>query len=157
VCLGNICRSPTAEAVCRHLLQEQELQEIIHIDSAGTGSWHIGEAPDSRTQEAAVSRGIDMSGQRARQIRALDFLEFDFVLAMDRQNLAELQKIQPASHDAKLDLFMSYSNRGSGLEVPDPYYGGSNGFNIVFDMVEEASRGLIASVLSTSRPDKTAV
>ena len=150
VCLGNICRSPVAEAVCRHLLIEQGLQKIIDVDSAGTGAWHIGEAPDARIQEAALSKGIDMSRQRARQIYSDDFLQFDFVLAMDRQNLKTLESLQPPGHDATVGMFMNYSGRAHGVDVPDPYYGGSNGFHLVCDMVEEASHGLIAAILESS-------
>ena len=149
VCLGNICRSPTAEAVFQHLVEAKGLQERVEADSAGTGSWHIGESPDERTQGAALVRGIDMSEQRARQVSINDFLQFDYLLAMDRQNLDTLVKMQPHGHDAVVDLFMNYSIRGAGEEVPDPYYGGINGFNIVLDMIEEASQGLITSILAS--------
>ena len=148
VCRGNICRSPTAEAVCRSIVAKQGLEDTIHVDSAGTGSWHIGEAPDSRTQDTALSRGIDMSWQRARQVTSDDFFDFDYLLAMDRQNLSALRRLQPDDHSAVVELYMNYSRRSRGIEVPDPYYGGSNGFNIVFDMVEEASRELINQILA---------
>jgi protein-tyrosine phosphatase len=149
VCLGNICRSPTAEAVFQHLIEAKGLQELVSVDSAGTGSWHIGESPDDRTQDAALVRGIDMSKQRARQVSSNDFLQFDYLLAMDRQNLDSLVRMQPQEHDAIVDLFMNFSIRGVGEEVPDPYYGGVNGFNIVLDMIEEASHGLITSILAS--------
>jgi protein-tyrosine phosphatase len=148
VCLGNICRSPTAEAACRSHVAQLGVAESIDVDSAGTGSWHVGESPDSRTQEAALRRGIDMSGQRARQVVTTVFFDFDYVLAMDRDNLASLEAMQPAGHNATVVLFMNYAKGSAEAEVPDPYYGGSNGFDAVLDMVENASQGLVHHILS---------
>lgn len=145
VCLGNICRSPTAEAVMRQRLQQAGLAERIEVDSAGTGDWHIGKAPDSRTQEAAKRRGYDLSSQRGRQVSADDFAGFDLILAMDAANLRDLQRLRPAHAKGELDLYL----RRFGLtedEVPDPYYGGSEGFEQVLDLLEQASDALLAEL-----------
>lgn len=132
VCLGNICRSPTAEAVLRHQLQAAGLAEHVHIDSAGTGDWHVGEPPDARSQRHAAQRGYDLSMLRARQVSEDDFHRFDFILAMDRANLTALAGWAPAQHRAEVGLF-------GETPVPDPYAGGPEGFEQVLDMVEEAS------------------
>jgi protein-tyrosine phosphatase len=145
VCLGNICRSPTAEAVMRQRLQQAGLAERIEVDSAGTGDWHIGKAPDSRTQEAARHRGYDLSSLRGRQVSADDFARFDLILAMDAANLGDLQRLRPAQAKGELDLYL----RRFGLaedEVPDPYYGGSEGFEQVLDLLEQASDALLAEL-----------
>ncbi|UQY35265.1 low molecular weight phosphotyrosine protein phosphatase [Pseudomonas fulva] len=142
VCLGNICRSPTAEAVLRQRLQQAGLAERIDVDSAGTGDWHIGKAPDSRTQEAAKRRGYDLSSLRGRQVSPDDFARFDLILAMDSANLRDLQRLRPAQARGELDLYL----RRFGLaedEVPDPYYGGSEGFEHVLDLLEQASDALL--------------
>jgi len=142
VCLGNICRSPTAEAVLRQRLQQAGLAERIDVDSAGTGDWHIGKAPDSRTQEAAKRRGYDLSSLRGRQVSPDDFARFDLILAMDGANLRDLQRLRPAQARGELDLYL----RRFGLaedEVPDPYYGGSEGFEHVLDLLEQASDALL--------------
>ena len=123
VCLGNICRSPTAEAVFRERVIAAGLEAHIRIDSAGTGDWHIGRAPDPRTREAAARRGYQMDTLRARQVSPQDFYEFDVVLAMDNTNLADLQAMQPADVNVTLGRFLDYSTAAGGLEVPDPYYG----------------------------------
>jgi len=152
VCLGNICRSPTAEAMLRHLAAQEAPLLKIEIDSAGTADYHIGAAPDPRSQRAALRRGIDIGGLRARQVCAHDFLGFDLILAMDRANLRELESMKPATASATLKLFMAYAPNLGILEVPDPYYGGSSGFEEVLDLVAAASRGLLAQLQSTQQP-----
>lgn len=143
VCLGNICRSPTAEGVFRQRAAAAGLSRL-QIDSAGTASWHVGKAPDPRTVKAAAGRGYDLSVLRARQVTAGDFNQFDFILAMDCNNLAELESIQPSQSVAELGLFLDYASGFSAREVPDPYYGGAQGFEVVLDLIENASDGLIA-------------
>jgi protein-tyrosine phosphatase len=143
VCMGNICRSPTAEGVLRRLATEAAVLDALIIDSAGTHDYHVGKAPDDRAQEAAKQRGYDLSELRARQVSRRDFVEFDYILAMDRDNLAALRHQCPPEHQHKLRLFLSYSERFPGHEVPDPYYGGRQGFDRVLDMVEDAARGLL--------------
>ena len=146
VCMGNICRSPTAEGVLRHLAREAGMLEQLVIDSAGTHDYHVGKQPDARAQETARRRGYDLSGLRARQVAARDFLEFDHILAMDRENLAALKRLCPPEHQHKVRLYLSFSSRFGGQEVPDPYYGGSQGFERVLDMVEDAARGLLEDI-----------
>ena len=154
--MGNICRSPTAEAVFRHQVQAAGLTHLITIDSVGTHDYHIGSPPDERSQAAARVRGYDMSMLRGRQVTGADFVAFDFILAMDNHNLALLKKICPSKYLHRLGLFMEHSASFSEREVPDPYYGEESGFNQVLDMVEDAARGLLrklsahinASVLS---------
>ncbi|WP_290538155.1 low molecular weight protein-tyrosine-phosphatase [Alcanivorax sp.] len=143
VCLGNICRSPTAEAVFRERVIAAGLEEHILIDSAGTGDWHIGRAPDPRTREAAARRGYQMDSLRARQVGPQDFYEFDVVLAMDNANLADLQAMQPADVTVTLGRFLDYSSETSVSEVPDPYYGGEDGFDRVLDLIEGGADGLL--------------
>ncbi len=143
VCLGNICRSPTAEAVFRERVIAAGLEEKIRIDSAGTGDWHIGRAPDPRTREAAARRGYQMDSLRARQVGQQDFYEFDVVLAMDNANLADLQAMQPADVNVTLGRFLDYSTAASVKEVPDPYYGGEDGFDRVLDLIEGGADGLL--------------
>jgi len=142
VCLGNICRSPTAEGVLRHKLREAGLAELIEVDSAGTGHWHVGKAPDTRSQRAARLRGYDLSAQRARQVGSADFNRFDLILAMDQSNLRNLKLLQPAQGKAELDLFL---RRYDGVvdEVPDPYYDEEHGFEQVLDMIEQACDRLV--------------
>lgn len=135
VCTGNICRSPTAEGVLRSLCKEAGIE--LHIESAGTGDWHIGQPPDERSQHHARNRGYDLSAQRARQVRAEDFDRFDMILAMDRGHLRALQKLAPAHHHAKIRLFVE------GHDVPDPYDGGAAGFEQVLDLVEAQCRRLL--------------
>lgn len=142
VCLGNICRSPTAHGVFEKRVAEQGLDRQIRIDSAGTGDWHIGKQPDPRTLLAGQRRGYDFSHLRARQVRAADFEFFDYILAMDKKNLANLQQLQPRNFDGNLGLFLPFG-QGSLDEVPDPYTGGAEGFEQVLDMVEEAAEGLL--------------
>ncbi|MFP3343163.1 low molecular weight protein-tyrosine-phosphatase [Halomonas sp. SIMBA_159] len=142
VCLGNICRSPTAEGVFQQALDRAGLSQRVAIDSCGVGDWHIGKAPDKRAQAAALRRGVDISHLRARQLKASDFLEFDYVLGMDRDNLAAMQALKPADSQAKIGLFLAYAGLPD-TDVPDPYYGGEAGFERVLDMIERASAGLI--------------
>ena len=142
VCMGNICRSPTAHGVMRKLLLEQGLEDRISVDSAGTHAYHVGEAPDPRSQEAAAARSIDLSDLRARAVEPNDFQSYDLIVAMDKQNLELLEKLRPAGSPAELRLMLSFAE-GYGGEVPDPYYGGADGFEQVLDMLEEASRGLL--------------
>jgi protein-tyrosine phosphatase len=146
VCLGNICRSPTAEAVFRRLLADHAPELDITIDSAGLGSWHIGEPPDERAQAAGKRRGFDLSTIRARQIARDDFSRFDLILAMDRENLAALRSKAPAQYRERVRLFLEFATDRDRDDVPDPYYGGEAGFEEVLDLAEEAARGLLAYV-----------
>lgn len=146
VCMGNICRSPTAEAVFRRYVDQAGLAEHILMDSAGTHDYHIGDAPDARTQRAAKQRGYDMSWLRGRQVEAGDFARFDYVLAMDEANLAILQRLRPNDAQGHLGLFLEFAERHSEREVPDPYFGGADGFERVLDMVEDAANGLLQHV-----------
>jgi protein-tyrosine phosphatase len=143
VCLGNICRSPTAEAVLRKLAAEQPLAGL-EIDSAGTGNYHAGQPPDARTIAAARRRGIDMGALRARQIERADFQRFDLILAMDHQNLKDCQRIAPTPRRAELQLFLKYAPDCGYEEVPDPYSGEAADFERVLDLADSACRGLLA-------------
>jgi protein-tyrosine phosphatase len=147
VCLGNICRSPTAAGVLRHLASREAPHLQLEIDSAGMADYHRGEPPDLRTQRAAKQRGIDLSGLRARQVEPDDFAHFDLILAMDRQNLRALQAMRPRGATAQLRLFLEYAaDTGGNLEVPDPYYGDAGDFEHVLDLISAAARALIASL-----------
>jgi len=141
--MGNICRSPTAEAVLRTKLRERAPELTIEIDSAGTHDYHIGEAPDPRTIEAAARRGLDLRDLRARMVESVDFPRFDLILAMDRLNQATLLERAPREYHERIRLFLEFTADGSGRDVPDPYYGGATGFEQVLDLAEEASLGLI--------------
>lgn len=153
VCLGNICRSPTAEAVFRHLAAREAPGLDLTIASAGIGNWHIGEPPDERAQAAALRRGFDMSAQRARQIVREDFTAFDLILAMDRENLSELRRRAPGDARERVRLFLEFAAERDVDEVPDPYYGGAEGFERVLDLTEAAARGLLEYVnTQSSRP-----
>ena len=143
VCMGNICRSPTAEGVFRQRVEAAGLTHKIHIDSAGTHAYHIGEPPDARSQQYAAKRGYDLSTQRARQVCADDFAAFDFVLAMDHDNLALLKSACPPQHAHKLALLMQFARKHASKVVPDPYYGNGQGFDLVLDYIEDASEGLL--------------
>ena len=143
VCLGNICRSPTAEGVFRHHVRETGLDGRITADSAGTGGWHAGDPPDRRAQAAARRRGIELSDLRARQAKPDDFTRFDYILAMDQRNLRDLQSMAPAGQEDRPRLFLSFAPHLGTAEVPDPYYGGDAGFEAVLDMIDAASRGLL--------------
>ncbi len=145
VCLGNICRSPSAEGVFRSLVAGAGLADQIDVDSCGTGHWHIGKSPDVRAQEAALRRGIDISGLRARQFSSEDLDSFDYVLVMDRQNLADVKDIWHQNGGTEPTLFLQYGN-SAHQEVPDPYYGGDEGFEAVLDLIHQAGEGLLADV-----------
>lgn len=142
VCLGNICRSPTAHAVLQKLIENEGLSHCIKVDSAGTGDYHLGAPPDRRSILAASRRGYDLTPLRARQICQQDFAAFDYVLAMDRSNLKDLRAICPRAHLQKLRLLLVFANT-SHEAVPDPYYSGDNGFELVLDLVEQACSGLV--------------
>jgi protein-tyrosine phosphatase len=146
VCLGNICRSPTAEGVLRYLAAREAPRLALEIDSAGTADYHIGAAPDPRSRRAAFRRGIDISGLRARQVRQDDFSRFDLILAMDRENLSELQALRPGDSHAALKLFLEYAPELKLRDVPDPYYRDADAFEQVLDLTTAASRGLLASL-----------
>jgi protein-tyrosine phosphatase len=149
VCMGNICRSPTAEGVFRHLVRDEGLEGEIEIDSAGTGDWHVGEPPDTRSTEAARRRGIELGGQ-GRQFSPADFDRFDLILAMDEQNRREILALAPDdAARSKVRLFREFdpaSNGAADLDVPDPYFGGDQGFEHVLDLVDSASRGLLDDI-----------
>ena len=148
VCLGNLCRSPTAEAMLRKKVHEAGLDDRIEVDSAGTADYHVGSPPDRRAIAHGERRGLAMAQLRGRQVSRDDFDRFDVILAMDDDNLAGLQRIRPADSRAQVALLMSYAPQAGSREVPDPYYGGAEGFETVLDLVESAVDGLIASVVS---------
>ncbi|RJQ48752.1 MAG: low molecular weight phosphotyrosine protein phosphatase [Gammaproteobacteria bacterium] len=146
VCMGNICRSPLAEGAFSNLLEQYRLGGFISADSAGTHDYHVGEPPDPRAQASALRRGMDISAQRARLVQREDFARFDYILAMDRQNYARLEKLSTPDGRRKLGLFLDYAPHLGEVEVPDPYYGGPGGFERVLDMVEEAAQGLLEHI-----------
>jgi protein-tyrosine phosphatase len=146
VCLGNICRSPTAEVVFREVALREAPDLTFQVDSAGTAGYHVGQAPDPRTRAAALRRGYDLSPLRARVVEPPDFEEFDLILAMDRENLFDLQRRAPHNARERVRLFLEFAPELGTTDVPDPYYGGSNGFEEVLDLVEAASRGLLRHV-----------
>ena len=146
VCMGNICRSPTAEGVFRKLATDAGLHERLRIDSAGTHAYHSGEPPDQRARAAAERRGIDLGAQRARRVTDDDFEAFDLVIAMDRLNLETLRERADAAQHGKLRLLLEFASENNGDDVPDPYYGGASGFERVLDLVEDAASGLLAHV-----------
>lgn len=148
VCLGNICRSPTAEGIFQHKVDAAGLSEKIHVDSAGTSGWHIGASPDERSAKAALTRGYDLSSLRGRQVLAEDFRAFDYVLAMDNSNLAHLKALAPADYSGVLKLLLSFGSQSNYSEVPDPYYGSGGGFELVLDLVEDACDGLLRHISS---------
>lgn len=152
VCTGNICRSPTAEAIFRKLAENAGLGGIIRVGSAGTHGYHVGEPPDSRAQAAAARRGYDLSGLRARKFDRGDFVRFDLLLAMNREHYSTLRSMCEPSSGGKLGLVMSYARRFREAEVPDPYYGGPQGFERVLDMLEDASQGLLESLKRSALP-----
>lgn len=164
VCLGNICRSPTAHGIFQHRVDAANLGDCIYVDSAGTGDWHIGREPDYRAQYHAQQRGYDLSALRARQVSAEDFGQFDYILGMDKQNMHDLHAMCPADYPGHLSLFLDFLDTdlyeqgsdksdgdklGSDKEVPDPYYGGEAGFEKVLDMVETACDNLLNHIRST--------
>lgn len=143
VCLGNICRSPTAEAVLRTLAAREAPELPLEVDSAGTAGYHVGEPPDPRTQEAAARRGYDLTALRARVIEPADFERFDLILGMDEENLRVLRRRAPAHFHERLRLLLEFAPESGSRDVPDPYYGGPNGFEEVLDLVEAATHGLL--------------
>jgi protein-tyrosine phosphatase len=147
VCLGNICRSPTAHGVFEQQVMAAGRTASITVDSAGTGSWHVGEPPDARASAVAMERGYDLSALRARQARSDDFEAFDYILAMDSDNLAGLQKLELSGFQGHLGLFLDFHPDSTLEEVPDPYYGGDEGFERVVDMIEIAGQGLLAHIV----------
>ncbi len=158
VCLGNICRSPTAESVFRNIVDEcisaNDLSLQIMIDSAGTGDWHVGQSPDARAQLAGKKRGFDLSTLKARQVCLEDFFTYDYILAMDQKNLDNLQKISSSlEFNGHLGLFLGYA-KATDSEVPDPYYGADTGFDHVLDLIEDASRGLLSHILNNASPSQ---
>ena len=151
VCLGNICRSPTAHGVFETLVERQGLSSSVLVDSCGTGRWHVGEAPDQRATAEARKRGYDLSHLRARQVELSDFERFDYILGMDYMNLTDLRAMCPSSYGGHLGLFLPFAEGHSVEEVPDPYFGGDDGFTQVLDMIEAASEGLLQEIRS-ARP-----
>lgn len=147
VCMGNICRSPTAEGVFTELVARQQLSHMIKVDSAGTHAYHVGEQPDLRAQQAAARRGIDMSSLTARRVYEDDFGRFDYLVAMDRDNLQNLQARCPPEYRSRLHLLLDFAPKLSEDEVPDPYYGNKSGFEHVLNLVEQGARGLLLDIL----------
>ena len=145
VCMGNICRSPTAHGIFQSRVDAEGLGELILVDSAGTHSYHIGSPPDLRSQAVAKTRGIDLGGLSARRFIAEDFTEFDYLLGMDRSNLADMLAIKPENASAQVDLMLAYSEKFGQQEIPDPYFG-NDGFDMVFDMIDDASHGLLRKI-----------
>ena len=148
VCLGNICRSPLAQGVMEYHVKRAGLEERVSVDSAGIGDYHVGDPPDARAVEAAARRNMDITGQRARQVRSGDFQSFDYICAMDLDNLTALNARCPEAESAKLRLLMDFAPGAPGQEVPDPYYGGGEGFEHVLDLIERAVEGLVQEVRS---------
>jgi len=146
VCFGNICRSPTAAGVFKNLVAEEGLNHKIHIDSAGTSGYHIGDKVDPRSHDAALRRGYDLSEHRGRRVEESDFDRYDYIIAMDNENYSNLATLCTAGNWGKLKMFLDYSNEFEGREVPDPYYGGETGFEVVLDMAESASKGLLKEI-----------
>jgi len=153
VCLGNICRSPTAHGVFEQLLEREGLSHLVEVDSCGTGDWHVGETPDRRATLEAGKRGYDLSRLRARQLDIGDFMDFDYILGMDRMNLVDLQALCPDSYSGHLGLFLPFAIDPIVEEVPDPYYGGADGFSHVLDLVEAASEGLLRAIRRAQETD----
>lgn len=146
VCLGNICRSPSAHGIFAHQVAAAGLDDRILIDSAGTGSWHIGNPPDPRTQESALRRGYDLSELRARRVERQDFERFDYIIVMDNKNLEDVRRMQPPTFEGRLDLLLTYAPSLGQTEVPDPYHGDGQGFEHVLDLVEAASAKLLEHI-----------
>jgi len=156
VCMGNICRSPTAEAVFRNVIERAGMAGRIECDSAGTHSYHAGDLPDGRARGCAASRGYDMSRLRGRQVSEEDFERFDMVLAMDRHNLSALQRMCPPQHAGKVALLMDFAERHAVREVPDPYYGNAKAFEHVLDLIEDAAQGLLRHLRNDPLPGSPA-
>ena len=145
ICMGNICRSPTAEGVFRDKVKQEHLDDKISIDSAGTHAYHVGNPPDERAQQAALKRNIDLSMQRARRVDVSDFSAFDYLIAMDESNKEDLLSICPEGYEDRVHLFLDFAN-GEENEVPDPYYGQGDGFENVLNLVEDAADGLLKHI-----------
>ena len=153
VCMGNICRSPTGEGVMRRLVRERGLEDVVHVDSAGTGSWHLGDPPDARATAAAAARGVALAGA-ARQVTAADFEDHDLILAADRRNVRDLRSVAPREAFERVHLLRAFDPDSAGapdLDVPDPYFGGDDGFEHVLDLVEAACRGLLDDLRAAGR------
>ncbi len=146
VCMGNICRSPTAQGIFEHLIAAEGLAHAVAADSAGTTAYHLGNPPDGRATQAAAKRGVDLTGYRARQVQPADFHDFDLVLAMDRDNFRSLEPIVPPGGEARLRMFLEFAPTLGIDDVPDPYYGAGDGFERVLDMVEAGAHGLLAHI-----------
>ena len=149
VCLGNICRSPVAEGIFNHKIKERDIEKLFVVDSAGTGSWHVGNLPDQRMRSTALSRGIELTS-RSRKIEESDLYEFDHILVMDNDNLDAVKSLirdHKNPVNSKIKLILSYSKKSQFEEVPDPYYGGQNGFDMVMDLLDDAMDGLIDSLI----------
>jgi protein-tyrosine phosphatase len=149
VCFGNICRSPTAAGVFKKIVKQEGLDDHIEVDSAGTSGYHIGDSADPRSIDAASKRGIDITDHRGRRVEEADFDKYHYIIAMDNENYSNLATLCTAGNWGKLKMFLDYSNEFEGREVPDPYYGGETGFEVVLDMVESASKGLIKEIKDT--------
>jgi protein-tyrosine phosphatase len=152
VCMGNICRSPTAEGVFSKLHKELAPELDIQVDSAGTHAYHIGDPPDPRSYAAALERNVDIGSHRGRQATFQDFHDFDYVIAMDSDNLRRLQALRPKDSRGQLRLLLEYAPKAGLLDVPDPYYGGAGGFERVLDLVEQGSRGLLEEIKKRAKP-----
>lgn len=150
ICMGNICRSPTAEGIFRKVVEDAGLGDRIRVASAGTHAYHAGAPPDRRAQAAAERRGVTLTNIRARRVSDEDFASFDFIFAMDKDNLGELLDRAPEEHRHKVRLFLAFAGTGQAAEVPDPYYGGASGFELVLDLVEQASERLLHRLRSTT-------
>lgn len=146
VCLGNICRSPTAHGLFEYTVKTAGLSDKIFVDSAGTGGWHIGEPPDVRAQATAKQRGYDIGNLKARQINIIDYQRFDYILGMDEQNMMNLRQLKPSDYQGVLGLFLEVAGIGQGLEVPDPYYGGDAHFKEVIDMIERGCHNFLERI-----------
>lgn len=155
VCMGNICRSPMAQGVFHKLVQDAGLEDQVSIDSAGTHSYHVGDAPDQRAQSILRERGIDISGLRGRQVADRDFQQYDYILAMDTANLNNLKRRASTSYHDKIRLMLAYSRKFPNLDVPDPYFGGMDGFDEVLRMVEDAGQGLLKEIQSDLAGEQT--
>ncbi|HEY9855169.1 MAG TPA: low molecular weight protein-tyrosine-phosphatase [Stenomitos sp.] len=152
VCLGNICRSPLGEGIFRHLVTQAGLAPYFEIDSAGTGNWHIGQEPHHGSQRIARERGLDISDQRARQIRPEDLMTYDYIVAMDSQNAADIRALDPEGRaTARIVRMMEFAPERGTPDVPDPYFGGPEGFDLVYDMVQEACQAMLDRIVSEHR------
>ena len=156
VCMGNICRSPMAEGMFRHAVKEAGLEQQVVIDSAGTHSYHVGSPPDTRAQQAIQKRGIDISGQRSRLVTDKDFSEYDYILVMDGANHTHLVRRAPAEHQDKIRRLLSFSRKYPNLDVPDPYYGGNEGFEENLEMIQDAVQNLVREIGQTAQPRRNA-